>query len=79
LLAFLIILAAAFLRTVSPCQEPLTYRIGKVDERFGLTRQEFAIAVSCSDSIDEPKKAGSTTKVFFVDAITGIQKKRLRR
>ena len=45
MLAVLIILAAAFLRTASPCQEPLTYRIGKVDERFGLTRQEFAIAV----------------------------------
>jgi archaellum component FlaC len=45
LLAALIILAAAFLRTASPCQEPLTYRIGIVDERFGLTRQEFASAV----------------------------------
>lgn len=45
MLAVLIILAAAFLRTASPCQEPLTYRIGKVDERFGLTRQEFTIAV----------------------------------
>ncbi len=44
MLAVLIILTAAFLRTASPCQEPLTYRIGKVDERFGLTRQEFTIA-----------------------------------
>ncbi len=33
------------MRTASPCQEPLTYRIGKVDEQFGLTRQEFTIAV----------------------------------
>jgi archaellum component FlaC len=45
LLAVLIILVAFFLRTASPCPEPLTYRIGKVDERFDLTRQEFAIAV----------------------------------
>ena len=45
MLIVLIILAVAFLRTASPCQEPVTYRIGKVDERFSLTRQEFAIAV----------------------------------
>ncbi len=45
LLAVLIILVVVFLRTANPCQEPLTYRIGKVDQRFGLTRQEFAIAV----------------------------------
>lgn len=44
MLSVLIILAAVFLRTPSPCREPLTYRIGNVDERFGLTRQEFAIA-----------------------------------
>jgi len=51
LLAVLIILTAAFLRTASPCQEPLTYRIGKVDERFGLSRQEFAIAVYMAAAI----------------------------
>ena len=51
MLSVLIILAAAFLRTASPCQEPMTYRIGKVDERFGLTRQEFAIAVDMAASM----------------------------
>jgi hypothetical protein len=51
LLSALIILAAAFLRAVSPCQELSTYRIGKVDERFGLTRQELAIAVYMAAAI----------------------------
>ncbi|NTW07176.1 MAG: matrixin family metalloprotease [Syntrophaceae bacterium] len=34
-----------FLRTPKPCQETVTYRIGTVDERFGLTREQFASAV----------------------------------
>jgi Matrixin len=53
LLSVLIILAAAFLRTANLCQELSTYRISKVDERFGLTRQEFAIAVDRATAIWE--------------------------
>ncbi len=53
MLVVLIILTVAFLRTVGPCQEPFTYRIGKVDERFGLTRQEFAIAVNMAAAMWE--------------------------
>ena len=34
------------LQTPKPCQDIITYRIGKVDDRFGLTRQEFALAVN---------------------------------
>ena len=45
LLLILIFLVIAFLRTPKPCQEPLTYRIGKVDERFDLSRQEFGVTV----------------------------------
>jgi DNA repair exonuclease SbcCD ATPase subunit len=45
LLLILIFLVIAFFRTPKPCQEPLTYRIGKVDERFDLSRQEFDVAV----------------------------------
>jgi hypothetical protein len=45
LLLILIFLVIAFLRTPKLCQEPLTYRIGKVDERFDLSRQEFGVAV----------------------------------
>jgi hypothetical protein len=44
-LVFLLVLIALFLflfRTSSPCKEPLTYRIGTVDERFGLSREEFS-------------------------------------
>lgn len=44
-LFFLLVLIALFLflfRTTSPCKEPLTYRIGTVDERFGLSREEFS-------------------------------------
>lgn len=28
-----------------PCEEPLTYRLGRIDERFGITRTEFSMAV----------------------------------
>lgn len=38
LLMILIVLVIIFFRMPRPCQEPLTYRIGKVDERFGLSR-----------------------------------------
>lgn len=46
LLVLLIISAVFFLREPKTCQETITYRIGKVDERFGLSRQEFAQAVN---------------------------------
>jgi hypothetical protein len=45
LLSLLIIMAAIVLLKPKPCREPITYRIGKVDERFGLSRQEFTLAV----------------------------------
>jgi hypothetical protein len=44
LLAILIILMVTFMRTPNPYQEPITYRLGKVDERFNLTREEFQTA-----------------------------------
>jgi hypothetical protein len=34
-----------------PCQQPLTYRIGTVDARFGLSRQQFADAAGKAASI----------------------------
>ena len=46
LIGLLIIPAIIFLRTPKPCQETITYRVGLVDERFGLARQEFAVAVN---------------------------------
>ncbi|OGP49352.1 MAG: hypothetical protein A2Y79_09495 [Deltaproteobacteria bacterium RBG_13_43_22] len=46
LLAVLIIPTVLYLRTPRPCQEPITYRLGKVDERFDLTREEFGTAVN---------------------------------
>jgi predicted nucleic acid-binding Zn-ribbon protein len=46
LLAVLIVLIVSFMRTPKPCQEPITYRIGKVDERFNLSREEFRTAVN---------------------------------
>ena len=44
-LLILVALGLFFFRTPSPCKEPLTYRIGAVDERFGLSREEFAVLV----------------------------------
>ena len=32
-------------RMPKPCEEPLTYRLGRIDEQFGITRLEFSMAV----------------------------------
>jgi hypothetical protein len=53
-LIFLLVLIAVvlfLLRTPSPCKEPLTYRIGTVDERFGLSREEFSRLVGKAASV----------------------------
>ena len=42
----LALVTVIFLRTTKVCDDPISYRIGKVDERFGITREEFAIAVN---------------------------------
>ncbi len=46
MLAVLLALAVIYFRWPSPCQYPITYRIGYIDERFGLTDQEFGRAVA---------------------------------
>lgn len=51
LLITLLILVIIFFRTPRSCKEPLTYRRGTIDERFGLNRQEFAEAVGKAASI----------------------------
>jgi hypothetical protein len=38
-------------RTPSPCKEPLTYRIGTVDDRFGLSREDFSSLVAKAASV----------------------------
>jgi Matrixin len=46
---FLLVILIALLIFISwksnPCQGVITYRIGHLDERFGLTREEFSVAV----------------------------------
>ena len=51
LLITLIVLVIVYYRMPRPCQEPLTYRIGTVDARFGLSRQKFADAAGKAASI----------------------------
>ena len=51
LLAILIILFIIFVRTPEPCREPITYRLGNVDERFNLTREEFRTAINMAAAI----------------------------
>jgi hypothetical protein len=51
LLAILIVLIVSFIRTAKPCQEPITYRLGKVDERFNLSREEFRTAVNMAGAM----------------------------
>lgn len=53
-IVFIIILAALlllFFRPAGPCEKPLTYRIGAVDERFGLSREEFSRLVAKAASV----------------------------
>jgi hypothetical protein len=38
----LTLLAVAYSLWEPPCRRPISYRIGEVDERFGLSREEFA-------------------------------------
>ena len=51
LLTILIILFIIFVRTPEPCQDPVTYRLGNVDERFNLTREEFQTAVNMATAM----------------------------
>ena len=34
------------MRTPNPCQKPITYRLGKVNEWFNLTSEEFQTAAN---------------------------------
>lgn len=61
---FLIVLsafAASFLRKPHPCSGQLTYRIGSVDPRFGLSRQEVSLAAGRAAGI----WAGAGGRSFF--------------
>ena len=51
LLGIVLALVVVFLRMPKPCREPLTYRFGHIDERFGLTRWEFSMAVQKAAAI----------------------------
>jgi type I site-specific restriction endonuclease len=44
-------LAVVFLLRPKPCREPITYRFGQIDPRFGLTSVEFAAAVNKAAAI----------------------------
>jgi hypothetical protein len=46
LLVLLLIPMVMYFRVPRPCRDPITYHIGKVDERFTLTRQEFETIVN---------------------------------
>ncbi len=51
LLILLIAMAVIYYGFARPCREPLTYRIGTVDARFGLSRQDFAESAGRAASI----------------------------
>ncbi|MEW6187757.1 MAG: matrixin family metalloprotease [Thermodesulfobacteriota bacterium] len=59
LLGILVISSVTYYQINTPCRKPLTYRIGKIDERFGLSRSEFteyvkAAAVLWNRSFSRP-------------------------
>jgi hypothetical protein len=45
-------LVVVHLRMPEPCWQPLTYQIGHIDERCGLTRWEFSMAVQKAAQIN---------------------------
>ncbi|KQC09412.1 MAG: hypothetical protein APR62_02465 [Smithella sp. SDB] len=51
LVVILIIAAAALIKTPKYSWKPITYRLGKVDERFSLSREEFGRAVKMAAAI----------------------------
>ncbi|MEN6319439.1 MAG: matrixin family metalloprotease [Syntrophaceae bacterium] len=51
LLVALTVLVVFYFRTPRPCKDVLTYRIGTVDERFGISHQEFADSVRTAASL----------------------------
>ncbi len=48
-----VLLAGYYLPSEGPCSEPVTYRIGSVDARFGLTPEEVAEAAEQAASVWE--------------------------
>ena len=65
-LVFLLILWPCYFfsfRPFSPCREVLTYRVGTVDDRFGLSREEFSVLV----------RQGAVWAVFFPRTLPGKQ------
>ena len=51
LLAVFIVLIFVSLQKFKSCQVPTTYRLGKIDERFNLSREEFNTAVKMATAI----------------------------
>ncbi|HQG30605.1 MAG TPA: matrixin family metalloprotease [Deltaproteobacteria bacterium] len=45
ILSFLTLMAVVYSRQQSPCRQPLTYRIGSVDPRFGLSSKDVSEAI----------------------------------
>lgn len=46
ILGALLVFCLVMLKIPRPCEKPLTYRIGFVDSRFGISRQDFAQSVA---------------------------------
>lgn len=76
IIVLFIFTAGAYRKQPSPCREPVTYRIGHVDPRFGLSRKEAAQAVADAESIwEDPTRLdlfqqeqnGSVEIVFVYD------------
>lgn len=51
LLVIIIIVATASVKASKSFQRPITYRLGKVDERFNLSRENFQTAVKMAASV----------------------------
>ena len=45
-LIIFIIITVGFIKNPSSCEKPITYRLGNIDERFNLSREEFRTAVN---------------------------------
>jgi peptidoglycan hydrolase CwlO-like protein len=51
LLTIFIVLILISIHNSKPCHVPITYRLGKIDERFNLSREEFSTAVKMATAM----------------------------
>ncbi|MGZ6046654.1 MAG: hypothetical protein ACXWNW_19205, partial [Isosphaeraceae bacterium] len=70
LLAFLVLGTVTWTLRPSPCSRPIAYRLGQIDERFGLSSDEVLVALRQAGTVWE-RAAGRA--LFAYDAQASLK------